>query len=238
MQGAFTFEIVDRSYRNVSQNVTVNVPGRYLIGQSDLSGNLADVNSSPVIAPSANWVNDVTTRTLTLTGNPTTVQDVVSETIDLSTQDTVYFSAVMRASETSTTSNFETGDRFRAELYYRVDDTVFIVNLVAPYDTGDGSPATTGTTAGANGPANGFINGYSGTPGTDLQNDVVYTTNAENYNANRTRDEFNRNGTTASATFTTTFPLTAEIPAAAQEAFVVISGQRCKFKSQDYQLHH
>lgn len=225
VQGAFTFEIVDRSYRNVSQNVTVNVPGRYLIGQSDLSGNLADVKSSPVIAPSANWVNDVTTRTLTLTGNPTTVQDVVSETIDLSTRDTVYFSAVMRASETSTTSNFETGDRFRAELYYRVDDTVFIVNLVAPYDTGDGSPATTGTTAGANGPANGFINGYSGTPGTDLQNDVVYTTNAENYNANRTRDEFNRNGTTASATFTTTFPLTAEIPAAAQEAFVVISGQ-------------
>ena len=225
VQGPLTQEVVDRSYRNVSQAVTVNVPGRHLIGPSDLSGSLEDVVSSPVIAPSAAWVNDVTNRTLTMAVNATTVQDVVSETIDLSTADTVYFSAVMRASETSTTSNFETGDRFGAELYYRVDDTFFIVNLIAPYDTGDGSPATTGDTAGANGPANGFINGYSGTPGTDLQTDAVYASNAENYDANRARDEFNRNGDPAASTFTATFPLTAKIPAATKEAFVVIGGQ-------------
>jgi hypothetical protein len=225
VQGTFAFEIVDRSYRNVSQPATIKVPGRYLIGQSDLSGNLENIATSLVITPSAAWVNDVANRTLTLINNSSTIQDVVSETIDLSTQDTVYFSAVMRASEASLTSNFETSDRFRAELYYRIDDTIFIVNLVAPYDTGDGGSATTGTTNGTNGPADGFINGYSGTSGADLQTDAVYASNAEDYDANRTRDEFNRNGANAAATFSATFPLTAEIPAAAEEAFIVISGQ-------------
>ncbi len=225
IQGTFVFEIVDRSYRNVSQPATIKVPGRYLIGQSDLSGKLEGIATSPTITPSTAWVNDVANRTLTLINNSSTIQDVVSETIDLSTQDTVYFSAVMRASEASLTSNFETSDRFRAELYYRVDDTIFIVNLVAPYDTGDGASATTGTTSGTNGPTDGFINGYSGSSGTDLQTNAVYASNAEDYDANRARDEFNRNGANAAATFSAAFPLAAEIPAAAEEAFIVISGQ-------------
>ena len=225
VQGDLSIEVIDVSYRNVKQTFTMSIPGRYILGQSDLSGELTDIITSTTIAPSPTWENDATARTLTYGNNGNLLAEVVSETIDLSTQDTVYFSAVMRASETSTASNFETSDRFRAELFYRVDDTVFIVNLVSPYDTGDGSPATTGTTAGVNGPANGFINGYSGAPGTDLQTDAVYTTNAENYNANRERDEFNSNGLPASATTGNGFALNAEIPAEAEEVFLVITGQ-------------
>ncbi|MFT6862241.1 MAG: hypothetical protein ACJAVK_000798 [Akkermansiaceae bacterium] len=225
VQENLVVEVIDVSYRSVKQTFTVSIPGRYLVGQSDLSGGLMDISTSSTFAPSPNWQNDATNRTLTYGNNGNLLADVVSETIDLSAQDTVYFSAVMRASETSLTSNFETADRFRAELFYRVDDTVFIINLVSPYDTGDGSPSTTGLTAGVNGPADGFINGYSGTPGTDLQSDAVYTTNAGNYDANRERDEFNLNGLPASATTSRGFALNAEIPADAEEVFLVITGQ-------------
>ncbi len=120
--GPITFTISDVSYGATnpaaSQMVTVQLPGRYVVGQSDLSGSLVDVNTSLTVGPAAEWVSDPTERTLTLNSGGGALRIVETETLDLTGQGEVFFSARLRAIDASVGSNFETADRFRAELIY------------------------------------------------------------------------------------------------------------------------
>jgi len=223
--GPFTFDVADVSYSLASQSVTVQVPGRYLIGQSDLSGALEDVGTNLAMNPAPQWANDQVERTLTLTEAGTVLRTVTSETLDLSAMGEVYFSARLRASETSVTSNFESGDRFRAQLIYTIDGSPVTANLISSLDIGNGAPSTTGTLNGVNGPANGFLNGYSGSAGTDLADGVtVYATAAEDYAAHTNRDEFNPQGLGVSAQLNNVFLMSAVIPANVDDVTLVISG--------------
>ena len=107
-------------------------------------------------------------RTLTMTAGVATDSIVASHVIDLSTVGAVNFSAKFHIAETSTGTNLEIGDKFKAELL--IDSglaTATVINLVDGWDVGDGASATATATAGANGPKNGYINGYTGTAGTD-----------------------------------------------------------------------
>jgi hypothetical protein len=226
VQETLFFDLVDASYPLLTATASVPVTGRYFVGQSDLSGSLESVETDLIIAPSPLWTNDATARTLTLSANSATLAVVQTEVIDLTAQDEIFFSGTLRALDTSGGSNFESGDRFKAELIYNVGGVPNVINLVDPYDVGDGSPSTTGTLMGANGPVNGFINGYGGGAGTDLVDGVtVYATNAEDYNAHVGRDEFNRAGELASANLNNLFILTAAIPAEADDVTLVITGQ-------------
>lgn len=224
-QGVLTFDINDVSYSLVTSTVSVNIPGRYAVGQSDLTGALTDVNTDITSYPAVQWVNDPVLRTLTLNNGGTALRVVTSETIDLSGQDEVYFSARLQALDTSTGSNFETGDFFKAELIYNVGGIPTTINLIEPWDVGNGAPSTTGTTGGVNGAPDGFLNGYSGTAGTDLDTGAVYATGLEDYNANKDRDEFNAMGEDGSIQINNTFPLEAVIPAEAEDVVLIITGQ-------------
>ncbi|MGC6465475.1 MAG: hypothetical protein ACON5N_07815 [Akkermansiaceae bacterium] len=223
--GPLTFEIYDTSYRNVSDSITFNVPARYIIGQSDLTGSLVDVSSDLSSFPDSQWINDPVERTLTLDNGGNTLRVVTSETIDLSTQGEIYFSARLQAIDTSASSNFETDDQFKAELVYTIDGVATTINLIDPWDAGNGASAVTGTTGGVNGPPNGFLNGYQGEVGTDLIDGTVYATEAEDYNANRERDELNALGVDAESSIDNTFLLKAAIPAEADDVVLIISGQ-------------
>jgi hypothetical protein len=229
VEGNFTFNVRDVSYAAsvaaAIDAVTVNVTPRYIMGQSDLSGALVDVTTNLTTAQSSTWNNDAVGRALTLTAAGARLKTVRSEVVDLTAQDEVFFSALFRASDTSTGSNFETGDRFRAELFYTVSGETTTVNLVSQYDRGNGGASTTGTLTGADGPANGFINGYQGASGTDLTDETVYATNAEDYAAHIDRDEFNINGVPSGEQFEVFFPLSATIPAEADDVVLVISGE-------------
>lgn len=222
--GPLTFDIADISYSLARQTVTVQVPDKFIIGQSDLSGELVDVTTDLTINPAAQWSNDPVGRTLTLSEAGTALREVVSETIDLSDQGEVYFSARLRAVETSTSTNFEPGDLFTARLFYTIGGGTFFVNLITPRDAGDGGASTTGTLGGANGPANGFLNGYNGAAGTDLEDGTVYASSAEDYAAHADRDEFNPQNLGVAALLDTVFVINATIPAGADSAFLVISG--------------
>ena len=220
-----TFDITDRSYRAATADVDIPAFGRYPIGQSDLTGTLTDVNTSLTVRPSTSWVSDATARTLTYSAGGTALRVVESEVIDLTTLDEVYFSAVLSAIETSGGSNFEATDRFKAELIYNVGDVESIINLVDPYDSGDGGASTTGTLAGANGPPNGYINGYVGAAGTYLEDGTGYGSVAEDYNAHFVRDEFNRMGENAAANLDNSFTLSSPIPAEADDVKLVITAR-------------
>jgi hypothetical protein len=222
--GAVVLDVVDASYPAASLAVTVNVNDRYIIGQSDLSGGVVDVTTGLVNSPTVVWANDSLARTLTMGAGGTVNRVVESEVIDLTTSGDVFFSATFRANEVSTGSNFETGDKFKAELVYNVAGTPTTISLVTQYDFGNGAPSTTGTTGGANGAADGFINGYQGAIGTDLGDATVYATTAEDYNAHRNRDEFNRNSEETSVMIDNLFPLSATIPANADDVKLVITG--------------
>ena len=223
--GAITFDVADISYSLARQTVTVQVPNRYLIGQSDLSGTLEDVGTNLAIDPAPQWVNDPGERTLTLSNGGTALRTVTSETLDLSTVGEVFFSARLRTTETSTSSNFEPGDRFRAQLIYTIDGSTAAVNLISSLDIGNGGASTTGTLNGANGPANGFLNGYQGAAGTDLADGVtVYATTAEDYAAHADRDEFNPEGLGVEALLNNLFIMSAVIPAVVDDVTLVISG--------------
>ncbi|YCM42058.1 hypothetical protein V2O64_12170 [Verrucomicrobiaceae bacterium 227] len=223
--GTLTFDITDVSYRTIAQTVTVDVPGRYAVGLSDLTGVLTDVNTDLASSPAAQWINDPSERSLTINNAGTVLRVVRSETLDLSAQGEVYFSARLQALDTSTGSNFETGDRFKAELIYTVGGVATTVNLISPWDVGNGAASTTGTTTGANGAPDGFLNGYSGAVGTDLADATIYATGAEDYNAHKNRDEFNALNEEAAAQLNNTFPLQATIPANADDVTLVITGQ-------------
>ncbi|MFT6595314.1 MAG: hypothetical protein ACJAT3_001289 [Akkermansiaceae bacterium] len=220
-----TSDITDRSYRSATADIDIPVFGRSLIGQSDLTGRLAEVATALTVRPSTSWVGDDAARTLTFSAGGATLKVVESEVIDLTTLDEVYFSAVLSAIETSGGSNFEATDRFKAELIYNVGDVPSSINLVAPYDTGNGGASTTGTLAGANGPPNGFINGYGGAAGTDLEDETIYVSVAEDYNAHFVRDEFNRLGENAAADLNNAFILTSPIPADADDVKLVITAR-------------
>ena len=222
--GAITFDVADVSYSLASQAVTVQVPNRYLIGQSDLSGALVDVGTNLAINPASQWANDPVERTLTLTTGGTVLRTVTSETLDLSGMGEVYFSARFQAIETSLTSNFEPGDRFRAQLIYTIDGVQVAANLISSLDVGNGAASTTGTLGGANGAANGFLNGYDGAAGTDLESGAVYATDAEDYAAHTDRDEFNPQGLGVSAVLNNLFLMSAVIPAEVDDVTLVISG--------------
>ncbi|MDB4537718.1 hypothetical protein N9230_03785 [Akkermansiaceae bacterium] len=223
--GNLTFDVSDISYSLARQTVTVQVPDKYIIGQSDLSGSLVDVSTDLTTSPATQWVNDPVARTLTMTAGGTTLRTVTSETIDLSTVGEAYFSARLRASETSITSNFEPGDRFGAELVYSIGGASVAVNLISSLDVGNGGASTTGTLMGANGPANGLLNGYDGLAGTDLADGVtVYATDAEDYAAHVDRDELNPGGLGVEALLNNLFIMSAVIPAEADDVTLVISG--------------
>jgi len=189
--GTLTFDIKDVSYPLATQTITVNVPGRYAVGQSDLTGVLTNVNTDLATNPAPQWINDPALRSLTLDSAGPALRVVRSETLDLTTRGEVYFSARLRALDTSTGSNFETTDRFKAELIYTAGGVATTLNLISPWDVGNGAAATTGTTGGVNGAPDGFLNGYVGTAGTDLENASVYGSVAADYNAHKNRDEFN-----------------------------------------------
>ncbi len=180
-----TITVADVSYPTVTAAISVAIPGRYTIGQRNLGAGLQDVLSDLTTVPAPQWVNDAAARTLTMTAGIAADSVVTSDVINLSGAGIVYFTANFSASEISGTSNFETTDRFKAELL--IDGGLVpanIINLVSSYDTGDGAPAV-GAAGGPNGPPNGYINGYQGIA-------VAPATGPDDYNANSDRDEFNR----------------------------------------------
>lgn len=222
--------ITDSSYPAATQTVNVALPGRYTIGWTYFGGVLGDVNTLPGTPPATQWTNDTALRSLSMiNGGGGADKVVVSDVIDLSAQGTVYFSAQFRALETSNGSNFETTDKFKAELI--IDGGLVpadIINLVSSYDAGDGASATAVATVGANGPADGYINGYLGIAGVDQITTIDYSvapfTAEDEYNANRVRDEFNRRGEIADISINNVFALSGTIPAGANSVQLRISG--------------
>ncbi|MBP7948950.1 MAG: hypothetical protein KA004_04785 [Verrucomicrobiales bacterium] len=217
--------INDSSYPLLAtQSVAVTLPGRYTIGQKDFGLGLSDVLSDIATVPSPRWINDPVLRTLELNNGSTTERVVESELIDLTTVGTVYFSAKFRVTESSTGTNMEAVDKFKAELIYDIAGVPTVVNLITPYDVGDGSPSTTGTLGGVNGPPDGWMNGYAGAAGTDLENATVYATAADDYNAHTGRDEFNKNNQPVADILDNTFNLSATIPDTADNVRLKIYG--------------
>ena len=215
--------IADVSYPAVTQVITVAVPGRYIFGQKNLGGGLSDVKSDLATSPAPEWVNDAGARTLTMTAGGTGDKVVASEVLNLSGTGIVFFSANFNAAEISLTSNFETNDKFKAELI--IDGgtaTGQIINLVSPYDTGDGDPAV-GAAGGPNGAPDGYINGYQGIA-------VAPATIPDDYNSNRDRDEFNLPvgappaRPNVAAQINNNFALSHTIPAAANTVQLKIYG--------------
>ncbi len=210
------------SGNNNSPNETFTVAGivldtapRYTIGWQYDGTALTDILSDSASAPAVEWINDPQRHTLDMTTGGTGDKVVISEVLDLTATGTVWFSAVLRARETSTGTNFETTDRFKAELI--IDGGTGgeqIINLIAPYDTGDGATAIGGA---ANGAPNGYLNGYTGTA-------AAPATALEDYNANRQRDEFNRRGLSGDLLTDHNLPLSAIIPATAGTVQLRIAG--------------
>lgn len=209
--------VADVSYPATTQNISVPVPARYVIGQRNFGTGPVDVITDITATPPAEWINNATLRTLDMNTGGTTDKIVTSEVLNLSTVGTVDFSANLRLHETSVGSNLETTDRFKAELI--IDGglgTEQIINLISAYDTGDGAPAV-GPTGGPNGPPNGYINGYQGIA-------VAPASALDDYNANLVRDEFNRNGQPATDMIDNNFPLAHTIPASAATVQLKIYG--------------
>lgn len=212
--------IADVSYPAVTQTLNVTLPTRYTFGFQYYGGALLDLNSLLDSSPPVEWINDPVARTLDMNTGGTSDKVVLSDVVDLTARGTVYFSAVFRALETSTGSNFETTDRFKAEL---IIDGTTTVNLVSTYDTGNGATAVL-PTGGPNGAPDGYINGYSGAAGTDYLSGTAYAAGADDYNANRVRDEFNRSGVDVAGSVDHQFLLSHTIPASANSVQLRITG--------------
>ncbi len=225
--GTQTITLTDKLNPAITTTIEVTPPATnplYVVGQVNIGGVPRDLLSLSNVAPATEWVNDAALRTLVMTnGNGATDKVVQSEVIDLSGVGAVNFSAVLRAAETSTASNFERADRFKAEL---IIDGGTPINLISAYDTGNGLPAT-GAGGGANGAPDGYINGYDGVAnGVDAVTGVTYLTAAEDYDAHIDRDEFNT--VTPKQNFATqldnSFPLTYAIPAGANSVQLKVYG--------------
>lgn len=224
--GDQTITLTDSLNPAVVTTIVVSPPATtplYTIGTKNFGGVAQDLLSRSNVIPSVEWVNDAGARTLTMTaGNGATDKIVESEVIDLSAVGAVNFTAKLHAVETSDGSNFERADRFKAEL---IIDGGAPINLISTWDTGNGAPAT-GATGGPNGGADGYINGYDGVAGTDAVTQVVYATAAEDYAANRVRDEFNIVDPKGDvlAHLDSTFDLSYAIPAGANSVQLKIYG--------------
>jgi hypothetical protein len=216
--GSMLLKVADAATALCQTTVTVTLPRVDVIGQVNLGSGLVNLLSDGATSPAPEWVNDPVARTLTMNAGIATDSVVTSQTLDLSTVGSVQFSATVRLQDTSLGTNLEATDRFKAELI--VDGIVH--NLVSTWDVGDGNGATVGS--GLNGPPNGYINGYTGVVGTDVVTQVAYATTAEDYNAHMARDEFNLTGQTVDQMLDNLFPLSFTIPAAANNARLVISG--------------
>ncbi len=216
--------IADASYPAVTQIVTVAIPGRYIIGQQDLGGGLSDLKSDPGTTPAPEWVNNAGARTLTMIAGGTGDKVVASEVLNLSSAGIVYFTANFNAAETSLTSNFETNDKFKAELIINGGLVpADIINLVSAWDTGNGDPAVGGA-GGPNGAPDSYINGYQGIA-------IAPATIPDDYNNNRDRDEFNLPvgappaQPNAAAQINNNFPLSYTIPATANTVQLKLYGE-------------
>lgn len=213
--------LTDASYPSATQTLVVAVPVVYVIGQTNFGG-LQDLRT---VASDALWVNNAGSRTLTMTAGVVADSIVTSSIIDLTAIGQVNFTGKFNIAEVSAGSNLEIGDKFKAELI--IDGGLpsqQIVNLVSLWDIGDGTNSTTAATNGRNGPPNGYINGYNGTVGTDLITNTPYTVAADEYNANRSRDEFNLKNETVAVSITNDFPLAYTIPASANSVQLKIYG--------------
>ena len=211
----------DASYPAATQTVSVAIPGRYPLGQRNFGGGLTDVGTALTPAPSTVWVNDPVARiTYINSGVNAQTETIHSEILDLSAVGEVRFTATLSALDTAVSSNYETADKFKAELI--IDGGLAsqsIINLVTPYDTGNGASAVPGNLP--NGPPDGWINGYQGTASVA----DGYATIVAEYNANKTRDEFNRNAQNGEASMSADVPLTHLIAAAASTVQLRISSQ-------------
>ena len=205
--------ITDASYPAATQTVSVAFPPVYTIGQKDLGLGLSEIHTPIALPPAAQFINDPLLRTLEVNNAGTPEKILTSDTINLTGIAAVVFTAKFHATDTSTGSNFEAVDKFKAELTYQIAGVPTTINLFAPWDTGDGSPATTGT--GLNGLPDGYLNGYAGAIGTNVVTGAAYAAAIDDYNANRARDEFNKNGQPAADNMDATFDLHAVIPAEA-----------------------
>ena len=204
--------ITDISYPDATRTVMVNVPGRYTIGQKDFGAGLSDVYSAAgTVAPAVEWINDATARTL-LMNNGVDANDkiVSSDVINLSSVGQVRFSANLIARDTSLGSNFETPDRFKAELI--IDGVA--QSLIRPaWDKGNGQNGP------VNGPADGYLNGYQG-----VADAAGGLTAAQDYNLRRNRDEFNLRLETGETQIANHFPLSAMLPESANAVQLIVVG--------------
>ncbi len=217
--------VTDVSFPAATASFDIAIPVRYTIGFRFDGTTLSDLYSDPATVPAPAWINDPALHTLDMTTGGTSDKVVASDILDLSATGTLYFSAFLLARDTSNGSNFDTPDRFKAELV--IDGGTpgeQLINLITPYDVGDGASATAAATGGPNGPPDGYINGYSGTAGLDLITNIDYASGEEEYNANRNRDEFNRTGEVADISIDNNIPLSAVIPASANSVQLRIYG--------------
>jgi hypothetical protein len=184
---------------------------------------MEDLTTSLTAPPDPLWVNNGAARTLTMTAGVATDSVVTSETIDLSGTGEVSFTGKLNIADTSGGSNLEMGDRFKAELVIDAGlPTQTIVNLIDAWDIGDGANST--VNPGTNGPKNGYINGYTGTVGTDLVTNIPYAAAEDEYNANRNRDEWNTDDEIADVSINNDFMLAYTIPASANNVQLKIYG--------------
>lgn len=206
-------------------SLSLTIPARAIIGQFDFGGGLTNVATQLGVTQSAVWVNDATARTLTInTGVNAVTETVTSEVLNLNTVGEVRFTGKLTANDTSAGSNYDEPDMFKAELV--IDGglaTESIVNLVTPYDAGDGTSAVPFVAAAAvpNGPPDGWINGYTGTASAG----DGFAAALDEYDAHRARDEFNRNAQGGAESMTAEITFSAIIPAAANTVQLRITSQ-------------
>jgi hypothetical protein len=216
--GSVLLTVADADSALCQTSVNVTIPRMDAIGRVNVGGGLATLFSDTSVPSPPEWVNDPASLTLTMNGGGAAQAVVTSQTLDLSAVGEVRFTANFRIQDTSAGTNFESADRFKAELI--IDGITH--NLISMWDIGSGSGST--TDPGVNGAPDGFLNGYTGSIGVDFVTGAVYATTGEDYNANRMRDEFNLEGQPVEDILDNDFPLSFTIPANANSVKFIITG--------------
>ncbi len=208
--------LTDASYPTATATVAVAIPaaattdsivGTYNVGAGvvDLMGGTLD----PL------WINFPGTKTTVIAPAAAPAAPALFTSAPITTGGAALrFTATLRASEESLTSNFEQPDKFRIRLL--VDgQTVEVPNT---RDVGDG--ASTGAQNDVpNGAPDGFLNGFAGIA---TVAPAPVTTVAENYLANVQRDEFNIAGETVATRLDNLITFSANIPAGSTSVVVQI----------------